>query len=188
VVYLPAAPSDTLESFAAPILNLHDTHVSVPWFGANVWTSLVQPVPGGNISTQCQAIELKITFKDGGAFDFHSRFERIKERLQQAVDVARESGAISSDGVEMGGASGGGALAGVNLDSVHLDELPAYEASARSPLLGQAGHLNGRPRYTENDTAASGPPPPSEPPRYEDVQRDSVANEAERRLLQRRDS
>jgi hypothetical protein len=182
VVYLPSTPTPGLDSFAAPILNLHDTHVSVPWFGANVWTALVQPVPGGGISTQCQAIELKITFKDGGAFDFHSGFERIKERLQQAVDTAREAGDAGVGGQ-------------VNMDNVHLDELPAYEASGRSPLLRaeeqqQQQQQPPRQRYTEADAAIAAPTPlpPSEPPRYEDVQRDSVAMELERQALGRRDS
>jgi hypothetical protein len=95
---LPANPTPQLQSFSAPLLNLHDTHVSAPFFGPNVWTAALQPVAGGGIPANHAFVELKMVFKEGGAFDFHSQFERIKERLQQAVDNARESGLMTGDG------------------------------------------------------------------------------------------
>ncbi|KAF2089393.1 hypothetical protein K490DRAFT_37226 [Saccharata proteae CBS 121410] len=191
IVYLPSTPTPQLQSFAAPILNLHDTHVTAPFFGPNVWAAVVQPVPGGNIPPQHTALELKMTFKDGGAFDFHTAFERIKERLQQAVEVAH----ISGDGQETGDGRGAGALAGVDLENVHLDELPAYEAgpgpappidpsSAAHPRdrdsgLGMSGE-EGAPK----PSPGRGPfePPVEPPPGYEEVQRESVNVELERRL------
>jgi hypothetical protein len=203
IVYLPATATPALQSFAAPILNLHDTHVAAPFFGPNVWTAIVQPVPGGNIPVEHAALELKMTFKDGGAFDFHSTYERIKERLQQAVDVARESGQLVGDGTDVGG-GGGGPLSGINLALVDLDELPAYE-DATSP----AGQTTGRSLAVDEEEAHqqlvdldedSAPPmssprsdgrsprqevftPPAEPPPgYETVQSQSVADEVERRL------
>jgi WW domain-binding protein 2 len=145
----------------------------------------VQPVPGGNIPSHIPALEVKMTFKEGGAFDFHSTYERIKERMQQVVDIARESGALTASGED-----GRADLAGVNLDAVHLDELPAYEDASRSPLLG--GRLPSHPVETERtrqpirslETAAesAGEGMSSEPPRYEEVQRESVADELERQL------
>ena len=46
-----------------------------------MWQALLQPVHGGGIPTPLGGVvELKFTFKDGGAFDFHTHFERIKER------------------------------------------------------------------------------------------------------------
>lgn len=137
-----------------------------------------------------------MTFKEGGAFDFNTTFERIKERLQQAVDVARESGMMSGDGTETGRGLGEGALAGVNLGTVHLDELPAYDAPGNSstvPLSANAAS----PLASRNNAADPAPPPPASPPNganvasnvpsdpppgYEEVQRDSVADELERRL------
>lgn len=142
-----------------------------------------------------------MTFKDGGAFDFHSIYERIKERLQQAVDVARESGQLMGDGVEGGGGAGAGAMGSVNLDAVHLDELPAYE-DATSP----AGRVTARtvpverqpevlidledaPRAQQPTRSSQGSPrnevftPPAEPPPgYETVQQQGVADELERRM------
>lgn len=112
-----------------------------------------------------------MTFKEGGAFDFHSTYERIKERLHQAVEVARESGQLDErDG-------------NVNLDGVHLDELPAYE-DASAPLLSTT-HQARPPPARQAEQPREIPPdadPPSEPPAYEDVQRDSVADELERQL------
>ncbi|KAF2842077.1 hypothetical protein M501DRAFT_998313 [Patellaria atrata CBS 101060] len=199
IVYLPASPTPQLKSFAAPILNLHDTHVTAPFFGPNVWTALVQPVAGGGIPPQHPALELKMTFKDGGAFDFHTAFERIKERLQQAVEIARESGYATGDGSESGGARGGGALSGVNLDAVTLDDLPAYEASGASPQVHPSSPLGsptdgtafGAPSTSLPVAGGSVPhspqlnnfsPPAEPPPGYEEVQRGSIADELERRL------
>jgi hypothetical protein len=144
-------------------------------------------VPGGNIPPHIPAIEVKMTFKEGGAFDFHSTYERIKERMQQVVDIARESGALTAAGED-----GRVDLAGVNLDAVHLDELPAYEDASRSPLLGGRGTQQSEVWESERTIQATRDPEtaaepvgegmPSEPPRYEEVQRESVADELERQL------
>jgi len=168
IIYLPATTTDQLESFAAPILNCHDAHVSAPFFGPNVWTALVQPVRQGNIPPEVPAVEVKLVFKEGGAFDFHSTYERIKERLQDAVEVAREHGQLSGQDTNED-------LVGVNMDTVHLDALPSYEDAAAPQFGAQASRSAPPP----------GPPaghevPLSEPPRYEDVQRQSVAEEVER--------
>jgi WW domain-binding protein 2 len=111
-----------------------------------------------------------MTFKEGGAYDFHSTYERIRERLLHAVEVARETGQLTGEE--------GGDFVGVNMDSVHLDELPAYEdAHASAPLLS---HRFEAPRPPAAPQSTN--PPPSEPPGYEEVQRESVADELERRL------
>ncbi|GAB7350482.1 hypothetical protein MBLNU459_g1075t1 [Dothideomycetes sp. NU459] len=213
VIYLPAAATPQLQSFAAPILNTHDTHVVAPWIGPNVWTALVQPVQGGGIPAHHPALELRITFKEGGAYDFHSRYETVKERLQQAVAVARESGAVLGDGSETGRGRGGGALADVNVAGVHLDQLPAYEeasgsemvapahsaaamaasASASAPAAAaaatpapppvaapaQLGSAESAHRAGPQDVFS---PPAEPPPGYEEVQRETVEDELERRL------
>ncbi|KAF2234011.1 hypothetical protein EV356DRAFT_486036 [Viridothelium virens] len=203
VVYLPSSPTPTLQSFTVPLLNLHDTHVTAPWFGPNVWTSLLQPVSGGGIPAQHAALELKLTFKDGGAFDFHTGYERIKERLQQAVELARESGVAVGDGTERSAGRGGGALEGVDMGAVHLDQLPRYEEASRGEQgrereqqeqqqqrdSGVAVGRSEEGRKPEEEEVEIRPPaeepftPPLEPPPgYEEVQRDSVATELEQRL------
>lgn len=189
IVYLPTTPSASFQSFAAPILNLHDTHVTAPFFGPNVWSAIVQPVPGGNIPPEHAALEIKMTFKDGGAFDFHSTYERIKERLQQAVEVARESGHLTGDGTETSGGQGAGALGAVDMNAVHLDELPAYEdaastrpvpvATPEAPLIDLAAP---EPTARTSPAQAQFSPPAEPPPGYEDVQSQSISDELERRL------
>ena len=139
-------------------------------------------------------------FKEGGAFDFATTFERLKERLKQAVEVARESGLTTGEGVEVGDGRGGGALAGVNLNSVHLDELPAYEESRQHTVVGPLDAAPSSAPVHRDSVVASSPepclasspvsspqreafsPPTEPPPGYEEVQRGSVVDELERRL------
>lgn len=206
IVYLPLSPTPALQSFSAPILNLHDTHVSAPFFGPNVWRAALQPVPGGGIASKYSPVELKMVFRDGGAFDFHSNFERIKERLHQALEVARESGHIVGDGSDAGGGRGAGQLSGVNLAAVDLEELPAYEEARRTapveiaqsspPLPLQEPDVTvpiiENPASPVSETARTPPAtegdsetlssPTEPPPGYEEVQRQSVATELERSL------
>ncbi|KAL4798655.1 hypothetical protein BDV19DRAFT_356683 [Aspergillus venezuelensis] len=162
VVYLPAQKSHQLQSFSAPLLNLHDSHVSSPFFGPNAWNAVVQPVAGGGIPSSLVAVHLKVTFKDGGAFDFHSHFERIKERLQQAVEITRESGRGARD---------------VNMADVHLEDLPAYSAPQGGLRVDSENNVRNRRSPSE-----AGGEPQEPPPGYEEVQQQSVANELEARL------
>ena len=132
-------------------------------------------------------------FKEGGAFDFATTFERLRERLKQAVDVAQSAG----EGIEAD-ARGAGPLAGVNLGSVHLEDLPAYEDSRQhqrlpdgmpSPPLGRGSVGTAGTGSTANrGSSPVGSPresfqqPEEPPPGYEEVQRGSVADELERRM------
>jgi hypothetical protein len=140
-------------------------------------------------------------FKEGGAFDFDTTFQRLRERLRQAVDVARESGLASGDGADVGDGRGGGALSGVNMDNVHLEDLPAYEDSRAdrvvspqapipSPPVLQRDSVMGASQGEQADktSSVSSPqqeafsPPTEPPPGYEEVQQSSIADELERRL------
>lgn len=130
-------------------------------------------------------------FKEGGAFDFASTFERLKERLRQTIDVARESGQDQT-------------VAGANVD---LEDLPAYEdtrqharapgppltppASAGLSATGTGGTVGAVPQDADSPQRSSplqspqpqGFQPPLEPPPgYEEVQRSSIVDELERRL------
>lgn len=190
IIYLPTTPTPSLESFSCPLLNLHDTHVTAPFFGPNAWTALLQPVPNGGIPSTPSAIELRLTFKDGGAYDFHNDFEAMKERLRQAVDTARES---DRDGIN----GSRGLMSGVGLQGVDLEQLPAYEATASPPLPNnstfpaesttiQVQSPRSQPDLLldtpEAATTETFPPPAEPPPGYEEVQQQSVAAELERRL------
>jgi hypothetical protein len=135
VIYLPDKATDKLQSFAAPILNLHDSHVTAPFFGPNAWLALLQPVPDGGIPTpNGGVVELKFTFKDGGAFDFHSSYDRVRERLQQVM------GSLGADSSHAAGSSA--VLNNANLAAVNLDELPAYQEESSGPLLSPVSAVN----------------------------------------------
>lgn len=175
IIYLPDKPSDKIQSFAAPLLNLHDSHVTAPFFGPNVWIALLQPVQGGGIPIPSGGVvELKLTFKDGGAFDFHTNYERVRERLQQAV--------VSSGGNEPSGGNAEATLDNANLESVNLEDLPAYREQSDGPLLAPivpviqpASPVQGNSRSVgsaQNQsgvTTSSFQPPAEPPPAYEDT-------------------
>ncbi|KAI4101622.1 MAG: hypothetical protein L6R37_004855 [Teloschistes peruensis] len=193
IVYLPATPTPQLQSFSAPILNLQDTRVDAPFFGANSWTGILKPVGGGGIPSHHVYVKLSMTFKDGGAFDFATIYERIKETVSQAVEMARESGRQQ----------------GPDLSDINLEQLPAYEevgntVPAPPPLLHQPTAISPTaPSYApsrdsgivlssddERHVKPSAmeasdqqyPPPNEPPPGYEEVQQTSVAENLERNL------
>lgn len=140
---------------------------------------------GGGIPTPTGGVvELKLTFKDGGAFDFHTHFERIKERLQQAVEVSR----IDGDGAS--GAAG--AMSGVDVNNVNSEDLPVYQEESDGPLLSPVAASipqqqqpvqplddstpGARPRPRATDDAFS--PPDEPPPGYEEAQMATLHDEA----------
>ncbi|KAJ4371571.1 hypothetical protein N0V83_004790 [Neocucurbitaria cava] len=200
MIYLPVTPTPAFQSFAVPILNVTDSRVTAPWFGANKWEAIIQPVQGGGIPPQHAELDLVMEFKEGGAFDFASIFERLKERLKQAVDIARESG---GDGVE----DGTRGVGGVNMNNVHLEDLPAYEESRQHTRVPDPLPSPPMERPTTSGASADGPvvaapqpispqrssaqtspqqesfqPPSEPPPGYEEVQRNSIVDELERQL------
>lgn len=117
-----------------------------------MWTAVVQPVSNGGLPSVASAIELKLIFKDGGAFDFYTIFERVKERFLQALENARASGRVAEG-------------------TVHLEDLPAYE---EPPVM------SGNTSRLVNTNVSYGGPPPGPPPGYEEVQRESLAEEVHR--------
>lgn len=168
IVYLPAQKSNDFQSLSSPLLNVRDSHVSAPFFGPNVWTALVQPVSGGGISANLPAVQIKVTFKEGGAFDFHTNFERIRERLEQAVENTGE---------------GTRGLRGVDMAAVHLEELPAYEGPGNASQDTATNETLAAPQNNQR-ASVMGPEPMEPPPGYEEVQQQSVAHELEERLRQ----
>ncbi|KAL8710706.1 MAG: hypothetical protein Q9220_004724 [cf. Caloplaca sp. 1 TL-2023] len=195
IVYLPTSPTAQLQSFSAPVLNLQDTHVDAPFFGANSWTGILKPVNGGGIPAHHAFVKLSMTFKDGGAFDFATIYERIKETMSQAIEVARESGRQTQ---------------GSNLSDVNLEQLPAYEEMGttvsvsdpppiQQPLpISPTVSVQGSSRdsgvmLSSDDERIPKPqpiapaqqqhlPPDGPPPGYEEAQQSSVAENLERNL------
>ncbi|KAK5958595.1 hypothetical protein OHC33_000438 [Knufia fluminis] len=221
IIYLPRpAPHSTItsnvpsfKSFSCGLLNLHDTHLVMPWFGPNAWTAVVETVPGGGLHSPgagSAGIELRFTFKEGGAPEFTGKFEAIKERLREVVNVARQA-----NGSERGSGGGGGAN-GVDLRNVHLEQLPRYEDSGGDrmapdertnreeeqepveavPPNATADQVRAmaavpatrrdeeavRRRSREEEDESRGEVPVDAPPGYEEAQRESVQAEMEWRL------
>jgi hypothetical protein len=58
---------------------------------------------------------MKMTFKDGGVFDFHTAIEEVEASPSHALEVAREIRHTT------------GRTSSIDLSSVHLDQLPAFE-------------------------------------------------------------
>ncbi|KAK9380385.1 uncharacterized protein V2V93DRAFT_370524 [Kockiozyma suomiensis] len=97
VIYLPDSPESALfRSFAAPLKNVRDAHLVQPWFGPNQWFAVVLPVADGGLPNV--PLELTITFKDGGAFEFDESFLRIRERMHEGVNHIDELPLYASAG------------------------------------------------------------------------------------------
>ena len=128
-----------------------------------------------------------MSFKDGGAYDFQSSFERVKEVLSNAIEEARESGRVSGRAEDM------------DMSAVHLEQLPAYEEVGNAPSTPSSNVLRPTPispirqqqrtqtGYTNDehggDTSIAQPlnqhhfqPPNEPPPGYEETQQSSVVN------------
>lgn len=146
---------------------------------------------GGGIPPQHGELDCVMEFKEGGAFDFHNTFERLKERLRQTIDVARESGIDET----------------VAAGSVNMEDLPAYEDTRQhrrvseasqsppanaglggvgvgvgGPVTSAAPDADSQQRASPLQSPRPFQPPSEPPPGYEEVQRSSIADELERRL------
>ena len=126
-------------------------------------------------------MELRLTFREGGAFDFHAIFEQIKERSHHAHAVARESGQ----------------QAPVDVD---LEQLPAYksarevERDEEEPIILSPIPTRPVPRTSSVEeegisttSEASNQPdgftaPDEPPPGYEEAQAQAISIELEQRL------
>lgn len=121
-------------------------------------------------------------FREGGAFDFHTVFEQIKEKIQQAYSVAQELGTTRN----------------LNLADVDLENLPAYEPAANGSVntatqsvprtTDSAPTTSGNPESTERndhaeDTSRDNFVAPDEPPPgYEEAQIQAVGISLDERL------
>lgn len=140
-------------------------------------------------------VEIKLTFKDGGAFDFHTKYERLRERLQQVAETTRLGGEGSS--------SAGVAMNVANAANVNLEDLPAYQEESDGPLIAPTAAAaivvsqhsspvlqqqrdsgvsvdDDRPQPKPTDNAFS--PPDEPPPGYEETQMAGLQNELDARL------
>ncbi|KAK9468955.1 hypothetical protein V1512DRAFT_258292 [Lipomyces arxii] len=84
LVCLPQSNSTSFDSFAVSYKHIHDCHVTQPWFGPNYWSAIIIPVAEGGLP-QGVPFELKLTFNDGGAFEFQTAFEHMRQALHNGI-------------------------------------------------------------------------------------------------------
>lgn len=147
---------------------------------------------GGGIPASHAYVELKLVFKDGGAFNFHATYERVREQVVHAVDVARESGRDVRDaigdvaGEELPAYEGPGAGSGFGASDAMIDVgVPIGEQShiLDDDILPPPGAPPGHPEAAAaNGQRGAIAPPNEDPPGYEDVQRSGVADSLEEGL------
>lgn len=157
-MYLPEKLSSSAEfqSFAAPIKRLSDSHITqrnyplsvvtrvdgiIAWFSANAFIATITPVKNGGIP---HIAELKLVFKEGGAFEFYNTYTALLDRLQAQGD---------GDPVE------------------HLEDLPVYsnDTARRSEEPASPVPVVENEGPTE---PAGGLPADDLPPAYDDVASD----------------
>ena len=129
-----------------------------------------------------------MTFKEGGAFDFSTTYDRLKEQMTQAMEVARESGRAGSGGIPI----------------ADLEQLPAYEENgtgspihpsanaqptASTPGIAQAaaqdaelGDADPSVKTDSNSELEHYPPPHEPPPGYEEAQAETVTRDLEENI------
>lgn len=178
VVYLPAKPTPEFSSFSSPCLSLIDTYYRSPFFGPNYWVAACKPTSGGGIPPEHPIVDVKLTFRDGGAPDFHIVFEQVKDRHHQARNAAREQGRQFEP-----------------TGDINMEQLPAYEAASEivdngmPPAFGsdQSGLSIDTQRGRDVDAQRDHPATPDEPPPdYEEAQAQAVEvsfEEAQRRAV-----
>ncbi|CAG8493153.1 15168_t:CDS:2 [Cetraspora pellucida] len=81
VLFISRPPLHNFQSLSVPILNLKDGKLQQPWFGANYYEAYLMPVQNGGLPSPGQ---LKITFKEGGGYDFSSCFTELIQRLSES--------------------------------------------------------------------------------------------------------
>lgn len=165
LVYLPETKTPQLQSFAVPITHIYDARVTSPFFGPNAWAAVVRVVRDGGIPGEhATGLELRLTFKEGGAFNFQTAFTQLREQLHQAREAASDQ--------DRGG-------------EVVLEQLPAYEAQAGGTvpatdmMSDRARNSNAQaqmvlpasessPQVTTSSSAAAPPAYGESPPGYDE--------------------
>ncbi|KAJ3386774.1 hypothetical protein HDU92_002315 [Lobulomyces angularis] len=88
VIYLPVPSLPYLKSFTVPIQNFKEEKFNQPLFGANFFEALIFPVPLGGLTIPGK---LKLTFKEGGGFEFNTILKQLKSRISGTTAMEGES-------------------------------------------------------------------------------------------------
>ncbi|KAJ1981974.1 hypothetical protein H4R35_000511 [Dimargaris xerosporica] len=78
VIYLCEANTGNFTSLSIPLGQVRQGRFVQPWFGANAFHCIVQPVPNGGLGGP---VDTKITFNDGGGVEFLNMLRAAQERM-----------------------------------------------------------------------------------------------------------
>jgi len=134
-ISIPSLPH--FKSLSVPILNLKEGKLQQPWFAANYYQGHVMPVHGGGLTVPGQ---LKITFKEGGGFEFSTMYNEALQRMLEADGTAPPE---------------------------HLDPLPVYsppaERASTSNATSAPGAAQGRSSQVSTPPSAPVTERPNQP-------------------------
>jgi hypothetical protein len=68
-------------------LNIQEGKLCQPWFNANYFQCIVHPVYDGGLPA---VSELKLRFKEGGAFEFSTIYRQLRERISETGELPQE--------------------------------------------------------------------------------------------------
>ncbi|KAI8048998.1 hypothetical protein BDF22DRAFT_623418 [Syncephalis plumigaleata] len=79
IIYLPRPSLVGFHSLAMPLLNINQGKLTQPWFNANYYSCIVEPVYQGGLPAPSH---VKLYFTEGGAFEFTTIYRQLRERMQ----------------------------------------------------------------------------------------------------------
>lgn len=125
IIYLPSKPTLEFQSFTVNIDRVSHNHARAPWFGSNSWhaklnrwqrwDSVRPSIPKWTVPEHILQLDVRMDFRDGGAFDFHTNSERLREMVHRRGEALLNSVSI---GAEIGAMDG---------DPADYEDLPAYD-------------------------------------------------------------
>ena len=123
----------------------------------------MRPVPGGGVPTDVPILDIKLVFNEGGHDAFHQKFETIKERLEYARQLQRETGQEIPTG----------------------EDLPQYEPrapAAASSSTAEAGASSAAAQGGPGQEQPAQPTPDEPPPDYEETQAQAIGLRLEEQM------
>ncbi|CAG8586944.1 882_t:CDS:2 [Diversispora eburnea] len=87
IIFISRPTLSHFKSLSIPLLNLKEGKLQQPWFGANYYQAIVIPVLNGGLSSPGQ---MKITFKEGGGFEFSTYYNEMISRLSETEGTIPE--------------------------------------------------------------------------------------------------
>ncbi|KAG5518000.1 hypothetical protein PMAC_000455 [Pneumocystis sp. 'macacae'] len=81
IIYFPSHITSNFKNFVCPLNKFKDGSFIQPWFSPNYYQATVYPVLQGGLPSV--ALVVKFIFKEGGGFDFATKFSEVQFRLHE---------------------------------------------------------------------------------------------------------